>query len=168
MAIGSRLVRLLAYALGLDRERPADQAQIEEILDALWRDARPVLSRTESGYHLDPGQQAEIVQVREAWLCPVTRRLLPVTFRGITPYLPEKSDPEKLGDELVRCQKVDMPVVPAPFWLESEPQAAERWLETEPAILPLRAQGVWSDLNDHIARFSSQALPFRSRGRKRV
>ena len=107
------------------------------------------MSRTESGYHLELGQQAEIVQVREAWLCPVTRRLLPVTFRGITPYLPEKPD-----DDLARCQKVDMPVVPSSFWLAAEPEAAEQWLETDPAISRLRASGVWSNVNDRIARFS--------------
>lgn len=78
------------------------------------------------------------MQVREAWLCPVTRRLLPITFRGITPYLPEKP-----RDDLAHCQQVDMPVVPHPFWLE-----------TEPTILSLRALGAWSNVNDRIARFS--------------
>jgi len=79
----------------------------------------------------------------------VTHRLLPITFRGITPYLPEKS-----GNDLVRCQKVEMPVVPHPFWLEAEPEAAERWLETDLTILSLRALGAWSNVNDRIARFS--------------
>lgn len=145
----SRLVRLLAYALELNPEQSKDQAQIEEFLYALWEAVERLLGRTESGYHLELGQQAEIVQVREAWLCPVTRRLLPVTFRGITPYLPEKPD-----DDLARCQKVDMPIVTHPFWLEAEPEAAGHWLETDPAICRLRASGVWSDVNDRIARFS--------------
>ena len=145
----SRLVRLLAYALELDSEQPNDQAQIEDFLYALWVAVKPLLNRTESGYHLELGQQAEIVQVREAWLCPVTRRLLPVTFRGITPYLPEKLD-----DDLARCQKVAMPVVPSPFWLEAEPEAVEQWLETDTVICRLRASGVWSNVNDRIARFS--------------
>jgi DEAD/DEAH box helicase domain-containing protein len=145
----SRLVRLLVYALGLDPEQTADQALIEEFLHAVWEAVRPLLSRTESGYHLELGQQAEIVQVREAWLCPVTRRLLPITFRGITPYLPEKS-----SDDLTRCQKVDMPVLLHPFWLETEPEAAEQWLERDPAIFSLRALGAWTNVSDRIARFS--------------
>ncbi|MGQ4810362.1 hypothetical protein NKDENANG_03820 [Candidatus Entotheonellaceae bacterium PAL068K] len=145
----SRLVRLLAYALQLDPEQSDGQALIEEFLYALWQAVRPLLSRTEAGYNLELGQQAEIVQVREAWLCPVTRRLLPVTFRGITPYIPEKA-----GDALAHCQKVDMPVVPHPFWLEAAPGEAEQWLETDPAIDSLRVSGAWSDLNDRIARFS--------------
>jgi hypothetical protein len=83
----SRLVRLLGYALKLDLEHPADQARIEEWLYALWETVRPLLSGTPSGYYLEPEQQVEIVQVRDAWLCPVTRRLLPSTFRALTPYL---------------------------------------------------------------------------------
>jgi len=145
----ARLVRLLAYALRLDPEQVADQTLIEEFLYALWHAVQPLLSRTELGYHLELGQQAEIVQVREAWLCPVTHRLLPITFRGITPYLPEKSD-----DALARCQQVEIPVMPHPFWLEAEPDSVERWLETDPIILSLRALGAWSNVNDRIARFS--------------
>ncbi len=145
----SRLVRLLAYALRLNPEQSQDQGQIQEFLDVLWKDVKPLLNRTESGYNLELGQQAEIMQVREAWLCPVTRRLLPVTFRGVTPYLPEKPD-----DDLARCQKVDMPVVPHPFWLEADQEAAEQWLETDPAVCRLRDLGVWSNMNDRVARFS--------------
>ena len=145
----SRLVRLLVYTLRLDPEPTADQTLIEEFLHALWEAVRPLLSRTESGYHLEPGQQAEIMQVREAWLCPVTRRLLPITFRGITPYLPEKP-----REDLAQCQKVAMPVLPHPFWLEAEPDAAEQWLETDPTIRSLRTLGAWSNVNDRIARFS--------------
>jgi DEAD/DEAH box helicase domain-containing protein len=114
-------VRLLVYALRLDPEQTSDQALIEEFLHDLWQGVQPLLSRTESGYHLALGQQAEITQVREVWLCPVTRRLLPITFRGITPYLSEKP-----GEELTHCQKVAMPVLPHPFWLDTTPQEAEQ------------------------------------------
>jgi DEAD/DEAH box helicase domain-containing protein len=145
----SRLVRLLAYALRLDPEQVADQALIEEWLYALWQAVQPLLGRTESGYYLELDQQAEIVQVHEAWLCPVTRRLLPITFRAITPYLPEKP-----CDALALCQRVAMPVLPHPFWLETASEAAEQWLETEPTILALREVGAWTNVSDRIARFS--------------
>ena len=51
----SRLVRLLVYTLRLDLETRADQTLIEEFLHALWEAVRPLLSRTESGYYLEPG-----------------------------------------------------------------------------------------------------------------
>jgi DEAD/DEAH box helicase domain-containing protein len=145
----SRLVRLLAYTLKLNPGQTDDQALIEEFLHALWEAVRPLLSRNESGYFLELDRQAEIVQVNEAWLCPVTRRLLPVTFRGVTPYLPEQPD-----ESLALCQKVDMPTVPHPFWLEADHEQTEHWLETDPAIRNLRTSGAWSNLNDRIARFS--------------
>ena len=145
----SRLVRLLVYALRLNPEQAADQALIEEFLHALWIAVHPILSRTEAGYILDLAQRAEIVQVQEAWLCPVTRRILPVTFRRITPYLPGQAH-----DDLALCQKVNMPAVPYPFWLETDSEHADQWLETDPSIRALRASGAWSNVNDRIARFS--------------
>ena len=145
----SRLVRLLAYALKLNLEQPDHRAQIEEFLYALWDAVEPLLTRTESGYHLELGRSAEIMQVREAWFCPVTRRLLPTTFRGITPYLPENPN-----DRLARCEQVAMPVVPHPFWTGANPKDAEQWLKTDPDVSRLRELGVWSDLSDRIASFS--------------
>jgi len=145
----ARLVRLLAYTLHKDIEQKENQELIDEVLIALWNDVQGLLSRTENGYHLDMGQQVEIVQVREAWLCPVTRRLLPVTFRGITPYLPE--NPAK---ELAECRKIAMPSLPHPFWLDTFPKAADEWLESDERVLQLRTLGVWTDLNDRIARFA--------------
>ncbi|MEA2083882.1 MAG: DEAD/DEAH box helicase [Thermodesulfobacteriota bacterium] len=145
----SRLIRLLAYAVKKDLEQKEDQELLEELLIALWKDVHGLLSRTELGYRLDMSQQVEIVQVRDAWLCPVTRRVLPVTFMGLTPYLPE--NPAK---DLVECQKVKMPVLPDPFWLNNSPKEIEEWLESNDQVLYLRAHGVWINVNDRIARFA--------------
>lgn len=145
----SRLVRLLAYSLALDLEQQEHQELIEEILGALWHDISSILQRTEGGYQLEMGQQADIVQVREAWLCPVTRRLLPITFRGITPYLPEQ--PVKV---MAECRKVTLPIHPRPFWLESDLATIDQWLETDKNIRELRSIGAWTDVNDRVARFT--------------
>lgn len=145
----SRLVRLLAYALNKDIEQKENQELIEELLIALWGDIHGLLSRTEQGYHLDMSQQVDIVQVREAWLCPVTRRLLPTTFRNVTPYLPDSA-----SKDLAECQKFAMPILPEPFWLGSTPKNVENWLESDERVLLLRSMGVWTDLNDRIASFA--------------
>lgn len=144
-----RLVRLLAHAFKKDVDQQEDRELIDELLVALWNNVQGLLSATENGYKLEMEQQVEIVQVREAWLCPVTRRLLPVTFRGITPYLPE--NPTK---ELTECKKLTMPLLPHPFWLESSPGAADEWLEFDDRVNELRTLGVWTNLNDRIARFA--------------
>ncbi len=143
------IVRLIAYAHNLDLESKRDQSIIDELLFELWAALTPLLSRREDGYVLELSQQAEITQVRNAWLCPVTRRLIPVTFKGITPYLPQM--PRK---SLTECIPVDMPVLPHPFWLENHVEDKAHWLETDENILTLRRLGVWTDLCDRIAAFS--------------
>lgn len=143
------LVRLMAYALHLDLDSDEDQSILNELLIELWASVNPLLSRREDGYVLELGQQVEIIQVRDAWLCPVTRRLIPVTFKGVTPYLPKI--PRK---SLAECTHVNMPVLPHPFWLENHVDEKTRWLETDENIANLRQLGVWTDLCDRIAAFS--------------
>lgn len=145
----SRLVRLLAYALRLDPEQAVHQDLLEEVLIAIWRAIRRLLSPTEAGFQFDPRQQAVIAEVRTAWFCPVTRRLLPASFRGLTPYLPDEP-----SDALARCQPVTLPKPPDPFW-HSGSEAAQEWLEKDPEVQKLRALGAWINLNDRIAGFSS-------------
>ncbi len=145
----ANLVRLIAYALNLNLETKKDQSILNELLVSLWASVVPLLSRRENGYVLDLSQQAEIIQVREAWLCPVTRRLIPVTFKGVTPYLPHI--PSKA---LAECTHVNMPVLPNPFWLENHVDEKAQWLETDENITNLRQLGVWTDLCDRIAAFS--------------
>ena len=145
----ARLVQLLAYAEGLNPEKSGDRAVIEELLLSVWETIRRLLSRTETGFNLELGNHVEIVQVREAWLCPVTRRLLPVVFKKTTPYLSPG-----VSSQLAECQRLEMPVLPEPFWLGSNEGAAERWIETDEKVHRLRDMGVWPDISDRIACFS--------------
>lgn len=144
----NRLVRLLAGVFNLDLDDYEQASQLDEMLAAIWLGLLPVLSRTEDGYRLELHQRSEIMAVREAWFCPVTRRLLPRSFRGVTPYLPYPA-----SAELSQCKKMDMPVLPDPFWLENK-ISAEEWLETDGVINRLRGAGAWSDIGDRIARLT--------------
>ncbi len=144
----SRLVRLLAHALTLDPSSAAHAASLNELLVAAWqalKNAR-LLAQGEGGYRLRLSEVAEISEVREAWFCPVTRRLLPVTFRGLSPYLPPKT-----GEALARCEKLAMPRVPEPFWRGVPAEAIDDWLESDPNIRRLRELGAWPELSDRIA-----------------
>ena len=111
----NRLVRLLAFTFKLDLVDRNHCAQLDELLVAVWHGIRPLLTQNEDGFQLELEKQAVLREVSEAWLCPVTRRLLPVTFRGITPYLPDFP----VSDDMALCQKVTLPRVPNPFWLGS-------------------------------------------------
>lgn len=145
----NRLGKLLGYAFRLDLDNKEHLAQLDEILHEIWRGIQPLLSPTEDGFKLDLEKQAQVVEVHEAWFCPLTRRLLPVTFRGITPYLSAN-----ISDDLVLCQKVTMPSIPYPFWLEADAEAAEDWLENDLGIKQLRDMAAWINISDRIARFS--------------
>ena len=142
------LIRLLEHLFKLNHDDDAQGAQIEEILKAIWDGIRPILTQTEYGFHLELERHAVLAEVKTAWLCPVTRRLLPITVRGITPYLPVLPAPESL----IYCQRVEMPCLPHPFWLNRAPGEADVWLESDPRILELRQLGAWPDLSDRLAR----------------
>lgn len=144
---GSRLLRILAFAFKLDAKDVTHRGQLEELLGAVWQGIRPILSQGEKGFQIELEKQAVLQSIREAWFCPVTRRLLPVTFRGISPYLPEPHVP----DEMVICSKVTMPELPKPFWFGSNIEEANNWLETNSDIAKLRELGAWSDISDRIA-----------------
>jgi ATP-dependent helicase YprA (DUF1998 family) len=150
------IIRLLAQAFQLDLDRENDLGAMREILHGLWTAVRDCLTPDNNNtYFLElgsPNRVVSIAQMRSAWVCPVTRRLLPVTFRGITPYLPTIITPE--NTHLVRCEPVDLPVLPHAFWNGVEPAVRDEWLENDPAIQNLRLMGLWTYLNDRIARFS--------------
>jgi DEAD/DEAH box helicase domain-containing protein len=146
----NRLVRLLAYSFKLDLASREHCAQLEELLVAVWHGIRPLLTQSEEGFQLELEKQAVLREVREAWFCPVTRRLLPVTFRGITPYLPELP----VNDDMALCRKVIMPSVPNPFWLGDSANEANAWLEANLDIRKLRNLGVWDNICDRIALHS--------------
>ena len=145
----SRMVLLLARGLNRDLDSREDQELLNELLKALWQDVRRMLETVENGAQLNLPEKAEIVQINEAWFCPVTRRVLATTFKGITPYLQWGMD-----DSQVKCEKITMPVLPDPFWHNNSRDAVDHWLETDQTIGELRSKGIWTDVNDRIARFS--------------
>lgn len=143
----NRLVRLLAYAFKLDLELQEHCQQLEELLLAVWQGIKQILTQSEDGFQLELDKQAVLQEVREAWFCPVTRRLLPVTFKGVTPYLPASP----ASDEMALCRiKVTLPRVPNPFWLGRSLNDMNKWLESNTEISHIRKLGAWPDISDRI------------------
>lgn len=163
----ARLVKLLILGLALGDKIPSGE------VDALLRDAWDTLERRgllvplsswargnesailregrlgtlERGYILPLDTQVEFAPVERAYLCPITRRMLPVTFRGLSPYL-DKAD----ATTPILCEEFTMPHPPA------DPQELGDWLEHDPTIVELRERGVWTENSDRIV---SGALYFR-------
>lgn len=152
----NRLVRLLCHAFHLDLDNVEHRAQLDEMLVAIWTGIRPLLTQTEDGFKLELEREAVLSEVRGAWFCPVTRRILPVAFRGLTPYLPTVRYMAGLSSHtgLVECRRIAMPRVPHPFWHGCSTEEADHWLESDSTIRQLREIGTWPDLSDRIARHS--------------
>jgi len=90
----------------------------------------------------------------EAWICPVTHRLLDNTFKGYTPYLPISAN--KLP---MKCEKVVIPeckVDAAQQTSEAQRKAAIRaWIYQNASIGKLRQQNLWTDVSDKILEGSN-------------
>jgi DEAD/DEAH box helicase domain-containing protein len=150
----SRLVVLLFRLLKLPYADAEAHEKVNDLLRAAWDQLRPVLVPFQDGYKIDLEQQAQLRALDHGWLCPVTRRVLDVTLRSLTPYitpdLPERS---------ALCMPVQLPVLPYPFGrdqfgAEIPPAVIAAWLESDTEIRALRECGVWTEFSDRIAAFS--------------
>lgn len=143
----SRLIKILEATTGLDRKQRDHADVIDSWLEASWIaliSAR-ILAPYEGGYSLDRDTLTFSLPTK-AWLCPVTRRLIDTTLRGVTPYLPPEFDVDAY-----RCSPVSLPdmVRFAPDG-SSEPMVAQvrRVVFSDPAVGKLRQAGLWTDISD--------------------
>lgn len=95
--------------------------------------------------------------ITDAWICPVTNKILDTAFKGLTPYLPTHISFEHLTlaqyDTFV-AQKVTMPEI----WKLDRSQEdyaeglakARDWVSHDPLIAQLRSENVWTDINDRV------------------
>ncbi len=171
---GSRPVLLLRDGLGLDFGDREVREQVNETLRRAYACLSPLRVGGATDFKLDL-TKAEFTRVGEAWLCPVTRRLLDRTFRGLTPFLSQiqNSRPSK-------CEKVTMPAPPAPWLRTAQGDDARAicidWLKDDGTVRELRKDGIWTDLHDRlvlmnpfvrVVEHSAQQPPPRLRGFER-
>ena len=149
------VANLICQLLGLNLTDPVDRTLIDDIFADAWRDLGQLFRRPgRSDLALD-FRQAVVAPVTVAWYCPLTRRLLDVALRGLSPYGARNS-----GDSGILAERLDLPRHPVPYPERSELTALEArsrigsWLATDPAVTALRERGAWSDLSDRIAHFS--------------
>ena len=70
---------------------------------------------------------------------------------GLTPYLPYGADAGAF-----RCEPIDMPYLPTPFWKRPSGESiaasdVTAWLETTERVVEARSRGVWPEFSDRIA-----------------
>jgi DEAD/DEAH box helicase domain-containing protein len=151
------LVRLLAYVLQVDPETESGRDRIDSLLLTAWDDLVAVDLLQISG---DQGRYLDVEDmsfqcVTEAWICPVTRRFLDTTLRGITPFLPAK----QLHEGVARCDTFEMPVcdvIAQDFPNEDARVAAARaWADEQEVLAAARIEGLWSNISDRVIEGAS-------------
>lgn len=147
-------VRLLAYVTGADVTTAKGEDLVDALLLAAWEDLGNVglLDSGVDGRTLSFSQLA-FAPMSGGWICPVTRRFLDTTLRGITPYLPKHA-----SADTALALPVVLPLYDAAFGgVEEDLERVRRgrkWLATHPEVGALREQGLWSDLNDRVIEFA--------------
>ncbi|GAB4273535.1 MAG: DEAD/DEAH box helicase [Deferrisomatales bacterium] len=149
----SRLVQLLVRACGFDLAVREDRETLNDLLLTAWNQVRTLLVQHQEGYKLDLDAQAELVVPATVEMCPVTRRALDTSLAGYTPYVTAE-----LPEPDARCQRVEMPVLPYPFWRRPDgevvpPGQVVEWLEEDERVRGAREVGTWTEFCDRIASF---------------
>ena len=140
----SRLVQLLALVLQVEPSTDQEgESAINSCLLKAWRQLRPILDTTGEGRQLNLRKQVALQEIREAWLCPITRRVLDTTVEGLTPYVAPG-----LSRKMLEAQPIRMPSLTAPFWRTptDAPYSREEIddvLRSDPDIGELERAGVW-------------------------
>ena len=170
----TRPVVLLAQGLSLSLDDHEARAAIHEWLDRAAAALAVPLSPPGAVTRQLDFSTAHVAAISHGFLCPVTQRVLDVTFRGLSPYGAGDATAEPRPTEAV-----DLPRHPLPFMgqaQDADPETTREyvahWLANDPAITILRERGVWSNINDRIALFapyfrsaehSAQQPPYRLR-----
>ncbi|CAL94925.1 DEAD/DEAH box helicase [Azoarcus olearius] len=150
----SRLVRILARGLNIDPQSASGRNAIDAILRGAWKQLLDLklLEMGDVGRYLklDGAEIMALAPIENAWLCPVTRRVLDTAFMGITPYLPEQAK----SDSVAKCVPLKMPDYSPIANLDEigdeRVELVRDWLNTDDAVTALRKDGLWSDLNDRV------------------
>ena len=169
----SRLILILCAGLGI---KTADALKTNAaFIDRLMKDAwttlldKRILSKVEADgrgydnpvffpdhkyvgcYYLDlspreDNKSARVRRTKEAWLCPVSGKLLDTLFCDVSPMITGELSGKVL--EKFHCleRPITMPSMPA------DRNAVEGWLRTDPAIQTLKDKGLWTDRFKYVYR----------------
>lgn len=140
----SRLVRLVRAAFG----QAATDARLADVLEAakfaLIGSGHLAINDQPVGRYLR-WDTLQISRPSTLSLCPVTRRLIDVTLRGVSPYHSSDVDP-------LPCEVVTIPTPPHPNWIVGGsfvPRSErEEWLAGVKANHSLVSRGLWPEALD--------------------
>ena len=143
-----RLVKLLELATGMDKSIAVNADKLGLWLRQAWKDLTEttrILENYEGGRALKL-ESLTFSLPREAWVCPITQRLIDTTFRGFTPYLPQSLDTRDY-----RCRYVTVPDLSS---LEADssgvPEVTQirHLVANNEDIKTARNENLWTDISD--------------------
>jgi len=150
--IRNRQINLVMKVFNLSADVEEHCRTMDLIMDEAWVCISPLMAQYPDGFQFDMANETEFATVETAWRCPYTRKIVPVTLKGYSPYaVIDDAHP------LEQCSELKMPVLPARYWqgrFEKAPQANE-WLEQDEAVQLLRKQWVWPNRSDRAAAMES-------------
>ncbi len=150
--VQQRLINLLRVAAKLDTNRSRDCDLINDWLRAAWdalKKAKVLQDVTADNLFSLSLNKIHFSLVSEAYICPITNKLLDVTFKGITPYLPSA-----IENKEILCSKVKLP----PLWdfrgsdegYQRNIEAIRSQVSLSDEVSLLREQNLWTDINDRV------------------
>lgn len=169
LQIQNRLVLILCAALGIKDELDLDKNKVlvSELLKTAWvqltgdtsvtvstpvNPAIPHVMSTDDGgvsFFLDmsattPYNMKCLIKLNEkADVCPVSNKLLDVTFMGYSPMISGYVQRENMEQYKCKSVQVDIPVINSKGI--TTPTQIEAWLSSSPEVANLKAQGLWSN-----------------------
>lgn len=149
-SIQQKIIRILAAASQIDLTTSTGIALINDWLKTAWNDLKSCSIIT-----ADAGDSIFSLNIdsigfslmSEAFVCPVTNKLLDVTFKGITPYLPRGASAKDY-----QCEKIQLP----PVWdFEGDGpdysdivESIRQKIDASPEVDSFRKRNLWTDIND--------------------
>lgn len=146
----NRLVKLLCLGASLNIDSNRDRDLINAWLKSAWRDLTEkarVLVADENRFALNR-EKLTFSFIDNAFICPVTNKLLDTTFKGFTPYLPRNI----LNPVDYQCEKVAFPSIwhfdASQFDFQKGLFHTRKLVSQNEHVKLLREQNLWTDIND--------------------
>ncbi|WP_290652929.1 DEAD/DEAH box helicase [Idiomarina sp.] len=143
-----RVITLLAKAAGFDQLQTREENILNTWLKAAWKalvDTRTLAEVSNKQFQLRLNS-VQFSLMSEAYVCPITNKLLDTVFKGITPYIPWNKDVTSY-----LCEKVALPSI----WEFNTGTNVSTFIEevrekvaNDSKVSALREQNLWTDIND--------------------
>lgn len=139
-----QVVELLRLGLGLNPGSKEDRLEMNDWLEKAWNQLLPLFSANESGERALDFDLLQVAPLKNAFLCPVTHRVVDIAPFGLTPYARTAKD---------RAESITLPTCP----VDGDESTRRAFTEDDVTVAELRARGLWTNLHDRIALFSPYA-----------